>query len=136
MKPERLALEIQTVVLDAMGVIYSAGDDVKDLLCPFILEKGGIMDTERIKELYISASLGNITSSEFWKSAGIDHNLEDEYWERYTLTDGYMVPVKRRFGMVKKTADQIWTGEVFQRLYHQRRCRSQETRSGNIPLPD
>jgi HAD superfamily hydrolase (TIGR01509 family) len=88
MKPERPALKIQTVVLDAMGVIYSAGDDVKDLLCPFILEKGGITDIERIKEFYISASLGNITSPELWKLAGIDHNLEDEYLQRYTLTDG------------------------------------------------
>lgn len=28
------------LVLDAMGVIYTVGDDVRDLLCPFVHEHG------------------------------------------------------------------------------------------------
>jgi hypothetical protein len=31
----------KVLVLDAMGVIYSVGDDVVDLLCPFVREHGG-----------------------------------------------------------------------------------------------
>lgn len=36
------------LVLDTMGVIYPVGDDVRDLLRPFVLEHGGGTDTARI----------------------------------------------------------------------------------------
>ena len=49
---------MKVLVLDAMGVIYSVRDDVKDLLCPFIAEKDGSKDTSKIERLYHSASLG------------------------------------------------------------------------------
>jgi len=71
-----------------MGVIYSVGDDVTDLLCPFIKEKGGISDMDKIASLYNVASLGNMTSTEFWQAVGIDPKLEDEYLQRHKLTDG------------------------------------------------
>jgi len=70
---------LKVLVLDAMGVIYSARDDVKDLLCPFIAEKDGSKDTSKIGRLYLSASLGNISAFEFWKAVGVDPELEDEY---------------------------------------------------------
>jgi len=76
------------VILDAMGVIYPVGDDVTYLLCPFIVEKGGIADIDKINSLYNIASLGNITSVEFWQAVGIDPILEDEYLQRHMLTDG------------------------------------------------
>jgi HAD superfamily hydrolase (TIGR01509 family) len=81
-------LKTKVVILDAMGVIYSVGDDVKDLLCPFIAEKGGIRDIDKITSLYTSASLGNMTSIEFWQAADIAPDLEDEYLQRHKLTDG------------------------------------------------
>jgi putative hydrolase of the HAD superfamily len=68
--------------------MYSVGDDVKDLLCPFIAEKGGISDIEKITSLYMVASLGNMTAIEFWQSVGVAPNLEDEYLQRHNLTDG------------------------------------------------
>ena len=71
-----------------MGVIYSVGDDVKDLLCPFIAEKGGTRDTTKIERLYRSASLGNMSASKFWEGVGIDPRLEDEYLQRHELTNG------------------------------------------------
>lgn len=79
---------MKIVVLDAMGVIYSVGDDVKDLLCPFIEEKGGIKDISKIEELYLLAGLGNMSSSEFWKAVELHPILEDEYLQRHKLTDG------------------------------------------------
>ena len=81
-------------MLDAMGVIYSAGDDVRDLLCPFVLEKGGTKDISRIERLYHLASLGNMSASEFWKSVGLDPKLEDAYLQRHKLTDGLIDFVK------------------------------------------
>jgi len=81
-------LKNNVVILDAMGVMYSVGDDVKDLLCPFIAEKGGISDIEKITGLYMEASLGNMTAAEFWQSVGVAPDLEDEYLQRHKLTDG------------------------------------------------
>jgi HAD superfamily hydrolase (TIGR01509 family) len=68
--------------------MYSIGDDVKDLLCPFIAENGGISDIDKITSLYMVASLGNMTAAEFWQSVGVAPNLEDEYLQRHKLTDG------------------------------------------------
>ena len=81
---------MKILVLDAMGVIYSVGDDVKDLLCPFIAEKGGTGDISKIEELYLSASLGNMHASEFWKAVGLDPRLENEDLQRHKLTDGLL----------------------------------------------
>ena len=38
-------MEDIVLVLDAMGVIYTAADDVEELLVPFVKERGGIADT-------------------------------------------------------------------------------------------
>ena len=71
-----------------MGVIFSVGNDDRDLLRPFIKEKGGTKDIPKIEMLYHSTSLGNMSSAEFWKAVGLDSGLEDEYLQRYELTDG------------------------------------------------
>jgi HAD superfamily hydrolase (TIGR01509 family) len=97
-------LETKVTILDAMGVIYSVKDDVKDLLCPFIMEKRGIRDTDRIKALYISASLGDITASEFWKSVGLTPSLGDEYLQRHKLTDGLI----EFLDVIKLKGIQVW----------------------------
>jgi len=81
---------LKILVLDAMGVIYSVGDDVKDLLCPFIAEKGGTRDISKIEGLYLSASLGNMPASEFWKAVGLNPRLEDEYLQMHKLTEGLL----------------------------------------------
>jgi len=76
------------LVLDAMGVIYSVGDDVRYLLCPFIAEKGGTEDVPRIEQLYRAASLGSISAAEFWRSIGVSPTLDDEYLRRHQLSPG------------------------------------------------
>ena len=79
---------LRILILDAMGVIYSVGNDDRDLLCPFVEEKGWTKDVSKIEMLYNSTSLGNMSSAEFWKAVGLDPGLEDEYLQRYELTDG------------------------------------------------
>jgi putative hydrolase of the HAD superfamily len=79
---------LRILVLDAMGVIFSVGNDDRDLLCPFVEEKGGTKDVSKIEMLYNSTSLGNMSSAELWKAVGLDPGLEDEYLQRYELTDG------------------------------------------------
>jgi HAD superfamily hydrolase (TIGR01509 family) len=100
---QRQTLKTKVVILDAMGVMYSVGDDVKDLLCPFIAEKGGISDIDIINGLYTAASLGNINSTELWQAVGINPNLEDEYLLRHKLTDGlieFLEAINSRSGEV------------------------------------
>ena len=79
---------MRIIVLDAMGVIFSVGNDDRDLLCPFVEEKGGTKDMSKIEMLYNSTSLGNMSSAQFWEAVGLDPGLEDEYLQRYELTDG------------------------------------------------
>jgi HAD superfamily hydrolase (TIGR01509 family) len=76
------------LLLDAMGVIYRVGDDVPDLLVPFIREKGGIDDSATIEALYRAASLGQLTAVEFWRRVGVSPELEDEYLARFELSPG------------------------------------------------
>jgi len=71
-----------------MGVIYAEADDGPNLLYPFIVEKGGCRDVREILRLYLATSLGSMTSAEFWRSAGLDPALEDEYLLRHRLSDG------------------------------------------------
>jgi HAD superfamily hydrolase (TIGR01509 family) len=85
-----VVVHIKRVVLDAMGVIYQAGDDVVELLHPFIVEKGGADDLQRIMAVYLDASLGRITAAAFWRAVGIDPALEDEYLERHRLNRGLL----------------------------------------------
>jgi HAD superfamily hydrolase (TIGR01509 family) len=79
---------LRVLVLDAMGVIFSVGNDDRDLLCPFVAEKGGTEDVSKIEMLYRSTSLGNMSSAQFWEAVGLDPGLEDEYLQQYELTDG------------------------------------------------
>ena len=82
---------LKTVALDAMGVIYPVGgdgDDVKNLLVPFIRKEGGSEDIGNIERLYLQASLGKLTAFQFWKKVGLDPKLEDEYLKKFTLAPG------------------------------------------------
>src|SRR3990172_8074431 len=83
------------LVLDAMGVIYRTGDDVADLLVPFIREQGGTADDELIDAAYRQASLGQTTAAEFWLRVGVPHELEDDYLRRHVLTDGVVALLER-----------------------------------------
>jgi putative hydrolase of the HAD superfamily len=78
------------VVLDAMGVMYRAADDVAELLIPFVVAHSGIRDPRRIGELYREASLGNSTADRFWRSVGLRPALEDAYLDRHALNPGLL----------------------------------------------
>lgn len=81
---------MRILVLDAMGVIYQSCDDVEELLVPFIREKGSDIDKKIIEDHYTRASLGELSSEEFWTKVGVDYNLEDEYLERHQLSAGLL----------------------------------------------
>jgi HAD superfamily hydrolase (TIGR01509 family) len=76
------------LALDAMGVIYAEADDGLNLLYPFIVNNGGCRDIPEVVRLYSAASLGKLSSAEFWELAGVDPALEDEYLLQHRLSDG------------------------------------------------
>jgi len=76
------------LVLDAMGVIFEAADDVAELLIPFIAEQApGTSDAE-VQSAYLAASLGEIDADAFWQRMGVAADLEDDYLGLRTLNPG------------------------------------------------
>jgi HAD superfamily hydrolase (TIGR01509 family) len=94
----------KVVVLDAMGVMYSANDDVKELLFPFVVEKGGSRDANRVTELYRSVSLGEMSASDFWNGAGVAPELEDEYLSRHEVRNGLVTFLDE----IRKAGVRVW----------------------------
>jgi HAD superfamily hydrolase (TIGR01509 family) len=76
------------LVLDAMGVIFQAGDDVAELLVPFVAHHEGLKDERAIGDLYDRASRGEITAAQLWEGLRIPAALEDEYLRQHRLSLG------------------------------------------------
>ena len=84
---------IKLVVLDAMGVIYIAQDDVKELLIPFLRRKGCDISDAEIYNLYKECSLGKFSSIKFWRRLQIQESgesLDNEYIQGHILSDGLL----------------------------------------------
>ena len=76
------------LVLDAMGVLFAAADDVAEILIPFIRSAGGESNARTIESLYLDASLGVIDADAFWLRVGLDPAVEDAYLSKHRLLAG------------------------------------------------
>jgi len=81
-------LSPQCLVLDAMGVLFSAADDVAELLIPFIRSAGGESDARKIESVYLQASLGDIDADTFWNHVGLNPDVEHAYLSKHRLAAG------------------------------------------------
>jgi putative hydrolase of the HAD superfamily len=79
---------IDIVLFDAMGVLYSAADDVGDLLVPYLRSHGCVLRREEIAQLYQECSLGKMSSADFWAMAGASGASDEEYCRNHRLTEG------------------------------------------------
>jgi HAD superfamily hydrolase (TIGR01509 family) len=79
---------VKSIVLDMMGVILEAADDVEELLVPFVAEHGGNTRGGVIQSAYLRASLGELSADAFWQAVGLSAALEDAYLDRHRLRDG------------------------------------------------
>ena len=89
------------LALDAMGVLYKSGDDVGELLEPFVREHGGEVD--KVAAAYHAASLGEISADAFWAQVGLSPELEDDYLSLHELGSGVqpaLAAAKELFGGV------------------------------------
>jgi putative hydrolase of the HAD superfamily len=81
------------ISLDAMGVIYVAGDDVGELLIPFLQEHGCPLGPQRIEAVYREASLGRLTEAGFWAAMGLGlepEHLSHAYLQRHRVRPGLL----------------------------------------------
>jgi FMN phosphatase YigB (HAD superfamily) len=76
------------LVLDAMGVLFTAADDVADLLIPFVRSAGGVSDARLIEAAYLDASLGRIDGDVFWRRVGLHPDVEPAYLSLHSLAAG------------------------------------------------
>jgi putative hydrolase of the HAD superfamily len=75
------------VAFDAMGVLYSAGDDVAELLIPYVRELGCTLSDYEIRDLYHRASRGELTADALWAAYGVPGD-DATYCTRFTLVPG------------------------------------------------
>jgi HAD superfamily hydrolase (TIGR01509 family) len=68
---------IRWVVFDAMGVVFTVGDDTNELLVPFVAERNPAVTPGTINEAYLRASLGEISSRRFWDAVGLGRDYPD-----------------------------------------------------------
>ena len=79
---------IDVVLFDAMGVLYSAADDVGELLVPYLRSNGCVLRRDEIAQLYQECSLGKMSSADFWATAGATGASDEEYCRNHRLTEG------------------------------------------------
>lgn len=98
------------LALDAMGVLYAVGDDVADLLVPFVRKYGNGVSESVIEREYLSASLGEIDAATFWRRAGVEPTLEDSYLKGHKLNEGVaelLASASQRFSRVCNLSNDV-----------------------------
>ena len=92
-------MAIDWVIFDAMGVIYEVADDVSDSLVPFLRSKNYNKPVRFIFKEYIRASLGQITSLEFWTEIGYSKEypeIEIEFLDNWYTIDPEFIDVAKK----------------------------------------
>lgn len=78
------------IFFDVMGVLFTVGDDTNDLLVPFVQKYNKQIDSEKIVYEYMQASLGTISSQQFWENIGLAEyypSIEKEYLDSKLTLD-------------------------------------------------
>ena len=98
---------IKWVLFDAMGVIFKVADDVTDLLVPYLHSKNNTLPIRFIYEEYMKASLGDISSQEFWTSIGHGSeypDIETEYLDNWYTFDPEFIEIAEMLKIKYKLA--------------------------------
>ena len=80
---------LRLVVLGGIGVVWDPGSDPEGLLVPFVRDNGGAMDPGEVADRYRAASLGHLSSGEFWAAVGVPGEAD-------TLDSAYLSRVRMR----------------------------------------
>lgn len=63
---------LEVVLLSAHGAVFDCTDEVRDQLVPFLWEAGCPAEEAKIRQRYVEATLGKVTSEAFWSGVGLD----------------------------------------------------------------
>lgn len=83
--------EYAVVAVDGMGVLYREGNDIQQLLIPFVRERGATALDQEIVAKVRRLSLGRMTTADFWQWVGIEgdaESLDSAYISRHQLSPG------------------------------------------------
>ncbi len=89
---------IRWVIFDVMGVIFKEADDVNNLLVPYLKHINPAFRPNKVREIYIRASAGEISSQEFWTQLGYREQypkIEQEFLDHCFTIDAEFAPVAR-----------------------------------------
>ena len=86
---------IKNIFFDVMGVVFTVGDDTNDLLVPYVQKFNNSITRQEINKFYLEASLGNITSKQFWLNMGVEENkikyVEEKYLNENLVLDSEII---------------------------------------------
>lgn len=80
---------LRLVVLGGIGVVWDPGNEPEGLLVPFVRDQGGVVDPSEVADRYRAASLGHLSSGEFWAAVGVPGEPD-------TLDAAYLSRVRMR----------------------------------------
>ncbi|MGH2493024.1 MAG: HAD family hydrolase [Candidatus Limnocylindria bacterium] len=81
----------QAVALDAMGVIYTNGDDLRQLLIPYLRTRGCQRTDEELRQAYRACYREGASVETLWDATGLERareRFEDAYLGLYELNSG------------------------------------------------
>jgi len=116
---------VKFIIFDVMGVVFTVGDDVEELLIPYILSIKPEADVQSIKDAYLAASLGKIASHDLWMQVGFNKTdilkIERDYLEKSFSLDAGFIPcttdLKKRYRIALLSNDvSEWSSHL--RNYH------------------
>lgn len=88
---------IKNIFFDVMGVVFVVGDDTNELLVPFVQKYNKDISREQINKYYSDASLGIISSDEFWLKTGIEKSrlktIRNKYLDENLVLDPGIIDV-------------------------------------------
>ncbi len=88
---------IKWIIFDEMGVVFTESDDIHNILIPFIQKRNPI-SKDKIYTAYRRASIGEISSHEFWEDVGLGYaypRIETTYLDSRSDLDSGFVSVAR-----------------------------------------
>ena len=83
--------EPAVVALDGMGVLYREGQDISEILLPFVREMGSEVTSDEVVSRARALSLGRLTPADFWRAIGVEGDpdeLDEAYLSRIQLAPG------------------------------------------------
>jgi len=117
--------KLEWIVFDAMGVIFEAGNNVKTLLLPFLKRFLPTIDYTELKQIYLKASLGEISAVQVWEHFGLGTKypaIERDYLQSNFKLDPQFLPtvkeLKKNYKIGLISNDVLEWARQLQAFYH------------------